>query len=172
MNMANLIIMCGNTGVGKTYIANLISQKTGYKHIRGSEVMAESGEKPPEPWPHEFRVRNYERMFDKARPLLENGESVILDSLFNREEFRKGAKKLAEETGSNYIPIEVICDEKIVSKRLYERVRDKSRGGAPHFEIHKLRGKEFEPIKEPHYIIDNSSGDVEKKIDEIVSELV
>jgi predicted kinase len=168
--MINLIIMCGNTGVGKTYIANLISQKTGCWHIRGTEVMAELGYKPPEPWPHEYRIKKYKRIFEKAKLLLENGKSVILDSLFNLEEFRNGAKKLAEETGSNYIIIEVICDEKIVSKRLSERVRNKSE--TPHFEIHKLRGEQFEPIKEPHYIINNSSGDIEKKIDDIISKLV
>ena len=167
--MVNLIVMCGNTGVGKTYIANLISQKVSCKHIRGSEVMSESGENPPEPWPYEFRIRNYKRMFDKAKLSLTSNESVILDSVFNLKEFREGAKELAKETKANYVLIEVICDEETNLKRLQERAKNGNL--AHHLKIHELRKKEFEPIKEPHCIINNSSNDMEKRVSSIIGKL-
>jgi predicted kinase len=168
--MVNLILLCGYTGVGKTTIARLIVKKKGYIHIRGSDVAREM-KAPPDLWPYEFRKRKYERMFEKAKFWLKKGKSVILDAVFDLQEFRNNAKRVAEETGARFILVEVVCDENIVKRRIEERY--KINPDSPHLEIHEIRRKEFEPIKEPHYTIDNSGNlnELEDKIEKIISKL-
>ena len=67
-----------------------------------------------------------------------------MDAVFDLQEFRDGAKKLAEESGAKFTLVEVVCDENIVKKRIKEKYKIKP--GLPHFEIHEIRRRKFEPV--------------------------
>ncbi|OYT42571.1 MAG: hypothetical protein B6U78_00815 [Candidatus Aenigmarchaeota archaeon ex4484_224] len=152
--MVNLIVICGHTGVGKTTIGKMISKKLNYVHIKGSEVAEEIKENVGKIWPYEFRKRLYEKMIEKAKPFLKNNESVILDAVFDLEEFRYKARRLAKKFNANFILVRVICDEKIAKKRIKKRYKENP--NIPHLKIHNLRKKSFQPIKETHFVINNS----------------
>jgi hypothetical protein len=66
-------------------------------------------------------ARTYAKLLLRAQEALANGESIILDASFSREEHRGEAVRLAEEQGANILFVECRPPAGVIEQRLAQR---------------------------------------------------
>ena len=105
-----LLITCGLSGSGKTWLARQLGTRLGALHVRsdverkrlaGLEAHARS-ESPPDAgiYTLEFNERTYARLHDCAAAALAGGEAVIVDAAFLRSGERRRLLDLAQRSHS------------------------------------------------------------------------
>jgi len=146
-----LLVVCGLQGTGKTTVAKKIAGKINAAILR-TDVVRKELIKESKYTKEEKRII-YEKLFSKAKNLLKENKSVVLDATFDENENRALARKISEEFGTGFKIVEIICLEELVKKRLKKRTFDESDAD---FKVHMEHKDSFEPITEPHIIIDNS----------------
>ena len=171
-----LLVMSGIAGTGKSTIAQALSQKLGFQ-ILSSDVIRKQLAGIPltehrfrEPhsgiYSAEFSQKTYDEMFFQAQKLLSQGDSVALDATFSLREGRLRAKKLAEETGAQFIVIECRLEESKVKERMEKRLREGSVSDA-RWHVFMSQKEEFDKITElspeEHIIVDTS-----KPVEEVI----
>jgi predicted kinase len=118
--MQKLCLMCGYSFSGKSYIADIISKKTGALIISLDKINEERGfdnnsEIPRDEWENTHKIS-----LDRLKDYLNDGKSVIVDDtnpLFKlRERFRKAATEKTTETVVIYVDISKEEIEKRVKK--------------------------------------------------------
>jgi hypothetical protein len=147
----SLVLVCGPPGVGKTTVANEATA-----HVDGELLRTDVVRKDlyPEPtYESEETQRVYAELLNRARTLLDDGESVVLDGTFRRRQQRERVEKIAAQRGIPFELLRVRCAEDVVRERIAGREDDASDAD---FEIHQLIREEFEPITREHARIDNS----------------
>lgn len=144
-----LIIVCGLQETGKTTVAKKIGKKTGAILLRTDIIRKELFKNPT--YSQKEKTRIYSEMFLRAKKLLQDNNTVILDATFAEKQNRHQAKKIADETGSKFKMIGVKClSKEIIKERLRARFNDESDAKYNHYLKYK---KIFEPIAEKHIII-------------------
>lgn len=166
--MNRLIVVCGEPGVGKSRVADLLSRRTGAHILRTDEIRKDLFGPEPEYTTEESQA-TYDEMFDRARNLLKDGDSVILDATFMLQKGRERANRLAQKHTNPYWfdIVRVTADEDTVRKRLRKREDDASDAD---FTIYQSIRDRFEPIELPHTEIDNSGSWWLDTIEELRSE--
>lgn len=163
-----LIATCGLIGSGKSTVAAVIAEKKGFHVLRSDEIRKEIAGVAKEEHHYEefgqgiytgdFFDKTYEELFNRARDLIEKGESVILDASFKECEYRLQALDLANELGIPFLLVECVCPDEEIKKRLEKRVNEKSDVSDGRWEIYKKQKEAFEVIKKipgsEHIIID------------------
>jgi len=153
--MSRLIVVCGEPGVGKSKVADLLSRRTGGHVLRTDEIRKDLFGPEPE-YTKEESQATYDEMFDRAKNLLRDGHKcVILDATFMLKRGRERANALAQEYTDpyNFDIVRVTADEDVVRKRIRERENDASDAD---FQIYQSIRDRFEPIELPCTEIDNS----------------
>jgi len=135
---ALLIITCGLPGTGKSTLARSVADRTGFAVLSSDIVRKEmagllAGQHQYEAFAKgiyapDFTERTYVEILERARPLLLDGRSVILDASFIRRSHRKAALRLARETGAQFACVQLDIPAKTVRRRLVARLR---RGADP-----------------------------------------
>ncbi len=131
-----LVIMFGLAGTGKSGVADLLSDQMGFQVIRSDEVRKEIagvnraehryGDFEEGIYSKEMTEKTYRVLIDRAKGLLADNRSVILDACFLKEDERRQAREIAEETGSRFAIIVTTCPDEVVEKRIGQRMRGKS----------------------------------------------
>ena len=153
--MSRLIVVCGEPGVGKSKVADLLSRRTGGHVLRTDEIRKDLFGPEPE-YTSEESQQVYDEMFDRAKNLLrDDHKCVILDATFMLKVGRERADFLAQKYTDpyNFDIVRVTADEDVVRKRIRERENDASDAD---FSIYQSIRDRFEPIEFPHVEIDNS----------------
>jgi aminoglycoside phosphotransferase family enzyme/predicted kinase len=129
---AMLVITCGLPGSGKSTVAQRIAERAGFTVISSDMVRKESAGLVPEEHRYEafgkgiyavdVTERTYAELLDRARPLLLEGRSVILDASFIRRSHRTAADRLARETGAQFACVILDAPLETVRRRLARRV--------------------------------------------------
>ena len=70
----------------------------------------------------EHTERTYRELLDRARTLLERGESVILDASWNRSAYREKARLLAADTAADFVELECVVDPETARDRIVARL--------------------------------------------------
>ena len=70
----------------------------------------------------EHTERTYGELLDRARTLLERGESVILDASWNRSAYREKAGQLAADTSADFVELECVLDAETAQDRIVARL--------------------------------------------------
>jgi hypothetical protein len=91
-------------------------------------------------------------MLERARGLLAQGRSVLLDATFGRRDQRQKARALAEEMGARFVCVECRAEEAVIRQRLAERLRTGGDASDARPEIYEAQIQVFEPVTElpPH----------------------
>lgn len=148
-----LVVVCGLPGVGKTTVAETISERVDGTLLR-TDVVRKELLSDPDYTEAESRLV-YDELFDRARAGLERGRSVVLDGTFQDEERRKRAGRLASTLSAEFRLVKVECSEGVVRNRIEHREGDASDAD---FEVHTLYRETFDPLSRDHVTVDNSNG--------------
>lgn len=163
MSQAAFLVI-GLQGSGKTAVARKIAEKFSAVLLRSDVLRRELF--PVRTYSREESIRVYEEMLFRGKDTLQKGKSVVWDAKFGKESERRPFLELVESVGAEYRIIMVICDEKILEKRINARTGDESEAA---FEIYLRSKSSFEPPRERNIVFDNS-GPVEN-IDRFVETL-
>jgi aminoglycoside phosphotransferase family enzyme/predicted kinase len=164
-----LFIVAGLVGTGKTTVAQALGRSLGLTVISSDIVRKELAGIPPterrfEPissgiYSEEFTRRTYQEMFTRAKSLLLQGGSVIMDASFKQRQHRLEAKKLAEAMDADFAVLECVLDEPTVKNRLEQRVKEGSVSDG-RWEVYLAQKDEFEKIDEipsqQHIVLDTA----------------
>jgi aminoglycoside phosphotransferase family enzyme/predicted kinase len=129
-------VVSGLPGTGKSTTAAAAGAALGWPVLRSDEIRRELVDPPTVgplvaplrrgPYDAEQTGRVYETLFERARVLLERGQSVILDATFGDGRFQHAAQRLAENTASDLVVVETVAPLEVAADRARERRR---RGG-------------------------------------------
>jgi uncharacterized protein len=128
---AMLVITCGLPGTGKSTLAQAVAQRTGFQVISSDIVRKAAAGLTPEEhryeafgkgiYSQEATEMTYASLFERARSLLLDGHSVIVDASFTRRSHRKAAARLAKETGAQLACVLLEAPLEAVRRRLSRR---------------------------------------------------
>lgn len=144
--MPVMYVLVGLPGHGKSFVADVISEKTGATHLNVDEIRHEITDGDPQ-YSQEESSRTYDTFIERGKELYENGESVVLDGTFNIASGRDRVKDIA---GDDALFIQVDCDESTAKERLANR--DGLSDADP--EVYDLF--RFKPLTYDHIVIDNN----------------
>ena len=128
-----LVLLGGLPGAGKSTLAAGLAAETGWALLRSDEVRREM--RPPQAsGPTDARpdvalyapepvAAVYQELVRRAGPVLESGESVILDASWTDAVRRSEASRLAEDTGSELLELCCTCDDAVATARMEARRR-------------------------------------------------
>ena len=121
-----LILVGGLPGTGKSALSDALAARLAVTTLRTDELRA--GERAVRSAPYgegrytEAAVRDtYERLLDRARTLLELGESVVLDASWSSAARRERARELARATASDVVELRCETPAAVASARLAAR---------------------------------------------------
>jgi aminoglycoside phosphotransferase family enzyme/predicted kinase len=151
---AMLIITCGFTATGKSYLARRLGQLTGIEVV-SSDVVRKglAGLAPSEHrfepfragiYSPEFTGRTYEALLAEGRDRLRRGRSVILDASFLRREHRRAAARLAAEEGAQFACLLFQASDDVVRSRLARRLREDGDPSDARWEIYAAQKRRFQ----------------------------
>ncbi|MCA1960035.1 MAG: AAA family ATPase [Desulfomonile sp.] len=152
----SLVVMCGLTGAGKSFLAVRLAKRLGAVTFRSDVIRKEiHGIPTTEHRLDKYGVgiystnatgRTYQVLLDRARTALERQESVILDASFMRGEDRAEARRIAEQARARFFIIECTCTDEMAEARLIERLRVRGEPSDGRMEIFAEQKMRFEPI--------------------------
>lgn len=150
MTEQKLTIVCGLPGVGKTAVARLLSRTRGADLLRSDVVRKELLTEPN--YSDDEKQAVYYEMFARAKLILLDGRSVILDAAFNRFANREKAAELAAALKVGFEIVLVMSSEEAIRERLLHREGDESDAD---WRVYQLLKSRFEQIDEPDVVIAN-----------------
>jgi hypothetical protein len=162
-----LILVCGLPGTGKTTVAEAIAAKTKAYVLSTDVIRKEIIDKPE--YSEKEKELVYNLIFGMAQQMLGSSKSVLVDGTFYRKDLRDNVREIADAMKSEFIVVEVVCDESVIRKRLDRRCKTCCTSDAD-FSVYQKLKKSFEPIKEKHFTIDTSS-EWKKEIDALIKKL-
>lgn len=153
-----LICVCGLPGTGKSTVAATVAERTGGAVIR-TDVVRKDLYPDPEYTSTETRT-TYDEVFARAREAIDRDGVAILDGTFRRTSLREEARAVAQQAGAAFDLVRVECCEDVVKERITERTDDPSDAD---YSVYQLLETEFEPIRVPHFSVDNSGSKAEMR---------
>jgi hypothetical protein len=126
-----LVLTCGLSGSGKTWIARELASKLHALHVR-SDVerkrlaglgALEDSRSPPDGgiYTREFTVRTYQRLEECAADALAGGESVIIDAAFLKRDERRRMLALARARSVPAAILHCVAPREVLRSRLERR---------------------------------------------------
>lgn len=126
-----LVLVGGPPGTGKSTLARLIGEHTGWKVLSADMVRKQlAGVEPSRAMPAlfgegiyrpEMTEETYRGLLARARSLLEQGESVVLDASWSRARHRSWAADLAADTVADLVALRCDAPAETAERRLVAR---------------------------------------------------
>ncbi|HJS54317.1 MAG TPA: AAA family ATPase [Chitinophagaceae bacterium] len=148
-----IVIVFGLPGSGKSYFAAQLAKKINADHINSDQLRMEM-----------FKIRTYSEqekaavykaMLGKMKEIMSQNKNLVLDATFHKSETRALFLQEGEKQDSVFF-IEIKADENIIRQRL-ERHRAYSEAD---FEIYKSIRENWEPLNEPHLILESTNENI------------
>jgi len=126
-----LVLVGGLPGTGKSTVAAALGEAAGWEVLRSDVVRKELAGLPPAAsgaapygtglYAPAATDATYRALLDRARPLLERGRTVVLDASWTRDEHRRWAAALADETASDLIELRCAAPTGVAAARIRAR---------------------------------------------------
>jgi predicted kinase len=152
-----LVLVGGLPGSGKSTLSKGLGDALGGIVLRSDEVRKElagvakgSSAAPYEEgiYRRELTQLTYQTLLDRARMLLGNGETVVLDASWTDSRWRPGALDVAESTSSVLVQIRCHVDMKEAARRIGERAEAGGDASDASIEVAKRMAAEADPWPE------------------------
>jgi predicted kinase len=128
----SVIVVGGSPGTGKSTLARGLSNAFGAMLLSSDELRKdlagrqhdEHGDDAPDEgiYTPEQTDATYTTLLDRARSLLERGESVVLDASWSSASWRERARALAETMGARAIALDCFFDADVAKRRIAARI--------------------------------------------------
>jgi predicted kinase len=146
-----ILIVCGSEGVGKTTVAQMITEKLKDAALIRTDIIRKDLFKNPA-HSNEEDQQVYDEMFSRAEKLL--SKNIILDATFRKNSNRLKAKELALLKRTGFMIIYVTCSKEIAEKRIKGR---KYRYSDFHPDLNIKYHKGFDALEKDYIVIENDS---------------
>jgi predicted kinase len=132
-----LVLVGGLPGTGKSTLARGIGQALGWRVLRTDEIREDVVPRREQPGGAAYGAGRYApaaveaayaALFERARPLLATGETVVLDGSWTSAARRAEAAVLARQTHAAPVPLRCAAPAEVAAARIDARRR---RGGDP-----------------------------------------
>lgn len=164
-----LLAISGLAGTGKSFLAKELSSHSYMPVLSSDEIRKELAKISPDErrfeafekgiYAPEFTGRVYAELFSRAKKLLNEGRSVILDATFMREKHRREAQDIASRISADFRLIECAPDEGQIREWLAKRLGEKGAATDGRLEIYLEQKKRVERGGvAPHAAIDTGKG--------------
>jgi aminoglycoside phosphotransferase family enzyme/predicted kinase len=151
-----LIITCGLSGSGKTWLSYQLATAVPAIHVRsdverkrlaGLSALASSRSQPGAGiYTADFNTQTYARLLHCARSALLGGENVIVDAAFLRADERAAFMKLASEVRASFSIVYCTAPEAILKERIQRRQRSATDASEATVEVLAQQSGYFEPL--------------------------
>ena len=158
LNRPLLFITCGLMGTGKSTIARALSESLGWPRLSSDALRKELANLSPREHRYEkfdqglyapdFSRTTYQALFERARNILDRGNSLIIDASFKKQLDRREAQALAQQAGADFLLIECQLPEGEVRRRLARRVSDPEEPSDGRWELFAAQREDFERVVE------------------------
>jgi len=178
-----LLIICGQIGTGKTFLAEYLAKITGAKLLRSDIVRKEMLGIPL----YEHRKKGLEKIYSRnvtrkvykkiiadSLRLLKTNNSVVLDATFAGEFSRKMAIRATEKEKIPYFFVECRAPDDKIIERLKERRKKKEISDAT-LNIYLQKRDEFDKIKLPrerYLSVNREKGDVAQDANKVLKKVL
>ena len=133
LGRVSLTLVGGLPGTGKSTLAGGLADRLGWTVLRSDEIrkdLAGTGHATRLPveygeglYDERATAATYRALLDRARFLLELGESVILDASWSESHWRNDAVTLARETTSDLVEVRCEAPIEVTRQRIAARAR-------------------------------------------------
>lgn len=145
-----LLVMVGATGSGKSTLARVVAEALGMVRVSTDEARREPAGGPgPDapygagPYSKERTDSVYERVFERARILLEDSASIVLDGTFREAAKRAAARRLGEESGAEVLFVLCECRPEVAEARIAARRATEQDASEARPEFHRAQAREL-----------------------------
>jgi len=150
-----LVALCGLPGVGKSTVAEYVTEQLGATRLRTDVIRKELFDEPAYTDSETDRV--YRELYERAEDQLAAGGSVVLDATFADADHRTEARDAAARHGVGFRLIEVVCEQAVAERRIATRddVSDAD------VDVYHRFQSEFDAVESEHAVVDNSGSKAE-----------
>ena len=151
-----LIITCGLSGSGKTWLARQIAERLGALHLRSDverkRLVGLAADEPSRSpldagiYTREFNDRTYARLGDCAAAMLASGEAVIVDAAFLRRHERRRFLGLAGAAGSRATIVHCHAPQNVLRERIAARTTARNDASEAGLEVLARQPGYWEPF--------------------------
>jgi predicted kinase len=157
-----LVFVMGLPGSGKSYFAKDLAKEIDALYLGSDEIRKEIGLMGSYHLDNKLSV--YEEMMNRAKELKKSGRSLVLDGTFYLQQVRDPFIFLAKSLAWKLSIIHIKADEALISKRLSKPRADSEAD----MKVYQKIKSEFEPIREPHLLIQSSDGSLQESLEKAV----
>ncbi len=172
-----IVAMAGLSGTGKSTLASLLAERTGFEWIRSDIVRKElAGREPMERaavpfgegiYSPEFTARTYLELRRRATHLFDRGRGSILDATHLHREQRDLLRALAERFRAPLLFVWCTCPEEDIRRRLETRSTQAEDASDANWNIYLRQRQEQEPPGQDEsdvLVVDTSAPSIELAI--------
>ncbi len=154
-----LVMVMGLPGSGKSYFAKGLAKEIDAIYLGSDALRKELGLMGSYQFDNKLSV--YDEMLKRAKKIEKSGKNLVLDATFYLKKIRDPFFVLAKSLSWKFSIIHIKADETLITKRL-SKTREDSEAD---LKVHQKIKSEFEPILEPHLLIQSTDGSLQENLD-------
>jgi predicted kinase len=159
-----IVIVFGLPGTGKSYLAYRLAAKIDAVYFKSDRIRKEMLNKRTYSVTEKLSV--YNEMLYRLIDAVKKNKNVVADATFSRRDTRE--KFITKSAGTENIRfVEVIADESLIRERLKETREDTEAD----FEVYKNVRQEWEPMEEPHLVLESTNNNIEEMLQKALAYL-
>lgn len=152
-----VVIVVGLPGTGKSYFASTLSRLLNAEYINSDRLRKELFQKRS--YTEKEKEAVYKAMLERTGKALHENTNIVIDGTFYKDKIRKMfLDEFKDRSGIFFI--EIIANENLVHQRLQNKRADSEAD----FEVYKMIKQQWEPLSEPHLILNSTDDSIDVMI--------